>query len=112
MKDDLQLMLAEVLREGLAPIHKHLEKIDGRLDQIDSRLDQVDSRLDQIDNRLDQIDGRLDRIEADQVLIKAAVLDTNERVMRLEEVAERQTTVIELLSARSIEHEAQLKRIK
>ncbi|WP_244937212.1 hypothetical protein [Paenibacillus alginolyticus] len=52
---------------------------------------------------------RLDRLELEQVQIKQAVLETNETVKRMELIQEQQHTIIELLSARSIEQEAKLK---
>ncbi|NOU66766.1 hypothetical protein GC096_22220 [Paenibacillus sp. LMG 31461] len=64
-----------------------------------------------IDSRLDGIDSRLDRLELEQSQIKQAVLETNEIVKRLENVQEQQHRIIELLSARSIEQEAKLKKI-
>ena len=54
---------------------------------------------------------RLDRLELEQGQIKQAVLETNEIVKRLEVVQEQQHRIIELLSARSIEQEAKLKKI-
>ncbi|CAN7158858.1 hypothetical protein [Paenibacillus sp. LjRoot56] len=54
---------------------------------------------------------RLDRLELEQSQIKQAVLETNEIVKRLENVQEQQHRIIELLSARSIEQEAKLKKI-
>ena len=51
-------------------------------------------------------------VKQDQELIKRAVLDTNERVIRMESILENQHRIIELLSARSIEQEALIKRIK
>ncbi|WNR44681.1 hypothetical protein [Paenibacillus roseipurpureus] len=54
---------------------------------------------------------RLDRLELEQSQIKQAVLETNEIVKRLEVVQENQHRIIELLSARSIEQEAKLKKI-
>ncbi|WP_261303466.1 hypothetical protein [Paenibacillus andongensis] len=52
---------------------------------------------------------RLDRLELEQAQIKQAVLETNETVKRMELIQEQQHTIIELLSARSIEQEAKLK---
>lgn len=60
---------------------------------------------------MDDFDQRLTRIEDDQQLIKRAVLDTNERLINVESLLENQHRIIELLSARSIEQEAKLKRI-
>nr|WP_248630984.1 hypothetical protein [Paenibacillus riograndensis] len=65
-----------------------------------------------IREELAPVNERLDRIETEQTLIKQAVLDTNERVKKIEEVQESQHKIIELLSVRSIDQEAQLKRIK
>ncbi|KWX82316.1 hypothetical protein AMQ83_32815 [Paenibacillus riograndensis] len=65
-----------------------------------------------IREELAPVNERLDRIETEQTHIKQAVLDTNERVKKIEEVQESQHKIIELLSVRSIDQEAQLKRIK
>lgn len=72
----------------------------------------LNQQLVKMNFRLDSVDERLGRIEEDQHLIKRAVLDTNERVMRMESVLENQHRIIELLSTRSIQQEADLKRIK
>lgn len=58
------------------------------------------------------VNERLDRIESEQRAIKQAVLETNKGVKRLETIQESQHRIVELLSVRSIEQEAQLKRIK
>ena len=52
----------------------------------------------------------LDRLELEQAQIKQAVLETNETVKRMEVIQEQQHRIIELLSARSIEQEAKIKR--
>ncbi|KYD23906.1 hypothetical protein B4113_3271 [Geobacillus sp. B4113_201601] len=49
---------------------------------------------------------------ADLSLIKRAVLDTSDSIKRLEEIQESQQHIIDLLSVRSIQQEAELKRIK
>lgn len=79
---------------------------------LNQQLEKLTSHFIHIDERLGRMDERLIRIEEDQHLIKKAVLDTNERVMKMEAVLENQHRIIELLSARSIEQEATLKRIK
>lgn len=72
----------------------------------------INQQLEKTNSRLESVDERLSRIEEDQHLIKKAVLDTNERVMRMESILENQHRIIELLSTRSIQQEAELKRIK
>jgi uncharacterized UPF0160 family protein len=94
MEQDLAQLLRSVVKEELTPV-----------------VEQVVHRFDQIDQRLDQMDQRLVRVEDDKQLIKQAVLETNERVIRMESLLTNQQHIIELLSVRSIEQEAQLKKI-
>ncbi|KQX63847.1 hypothetical protein ASD40_29365 [Paenibacillus sp. Root444D2] len=104
LESELKETLTALLRAELSPV---IERLDG----IDNRLGSIDGRLDGIDNRLDGIDNRLDRLELEQAQIKQAVLETNETVKRNEVIQEQQHRIIELLSARSIEQEAKIKRI-
>ncbi|WP_044479228.1 hypothetical protein [Paenibacillus antibioticophila] len=92
--------------------NKQFEIINQQFEKMNSRLDSVDQHLSRVDEHLSRVDERLSRIEEDQHLIKRAVLDTNERVMKMESVLENQHRIIELLSTRSIQQEAELKRIK
>jgi predicted nucleic acid-binding Zn-ribbon protein len=85
---------------------------DKQFEILNQQLEKMNSRLESVDEHLGHVDERLSRIEEDQHLIKKAVLDTNERVMKMEAVLENQHRIIELLSARSIEQEAHLKVIK
>ncbi|MCY9660490.1 hypothetical protein P5G65_14440 [Paenibacillus chondroitinus] len=92
-------------------IENHLTIIDTRLEGIDNHMAGIDTRLDGIDNHLTGIDSRLDKLEIEQTQVKQAVLETNATVKRIELIQEQQHSIIELLSARSIEHEAKIKRI-
>lgn len=74
-------------------------------------MEEVLSELKQINQRLDSIENHLEIVEFEQQQIKQAVLETNEKVNRLAVIQESQHRIIELLSARSIEHEAELKKI-
>lgn len=118
--------LRSVLHEELGPfqvrlnnIEKHLENTDKRLDSIENRLDNIENRLDNIENRLDNIEAEQKAIKAEQLLLKQAILETNADVKelkikmdKLEEIQMKQQQIIDLLSARSIQHEAELKQIK
>jgi septal ring factor EnvC (AmiA/AmiB activator) len=104
MNSELKDILQSVIREELAPVHQ-------RLDRIETRLEGVEKRLDRVEVRLDRVETRLEALETDSQQIKRAVMETNESVKRLEAIQDSQQRIIELLSARSIEQEAQLKRI-
>lgn len=51
-------------------------------------------------------------IQDEQQTMKQAVMETNQAVQRLESIQEQQHRIIEMLSVRSIEQEAELRRIK
>ncbi|MEI2394335.1 MULTISPECIES: hypothetical protein [Paenibacillus] len=91
MDNDLAKLLRSVIREELEPVNERLERIETEQTGLKQEV---------------QI------VKQDQELIKRAVLDTNERVIRMESILENQHRIIELLSARSIEQEALIKRIK
>ncbi|MFB5268869.1 hypothetical protein ACE41H_19080 [Paenibacillus enshidis] len=64
-----------------------------------------------IREELQPVHERLNKIETDQQEMKRAVLDTNERVMEIGDFLENQHRTIEILSARSIQQEAELKSV-
>jgi len=72
----------------------------------------VNERLERIETEQQNMKQDQQTMMQDQELIKRAVLETNERVINIESILENQHRIIELLSARSIEQEAPLKRIK
>jgi chromosome segregation ATPase len=139
MNNELTEMLTAIIREELSPVVKRLDTIENRFDTMDTRLDSIETRLDTMDTRLETIETRLDRmdtqldtietrldtmdtrldkaetrlerIEDEQQQIKQAVLETNATVKRIVVIQDQQHRIIELLSARSIEQEAMLKRI-
>lgn len=89
-----------------------MDAMEKALTQILGQLQQINQHINNIESRLDSIGNRLEILESEQQQIKQAVLETNEKVNRLEAIQESQHRIIELLSARSIQHEAELKRIQ
>lgn len=112
MNKELIEQLQSVIREELRPVNEHLQEL--RTEQQAMKEDIQEIRAEQQTMKLDVqgIKEDLHEIKEDQHLIKRAVLDTNERVMKMESVLENQHRIIELLSTRSIQQEAELKRIK
>jgi len=98
MDNDLVQLLRSVIREELVPVK----------DEVSS----VKEELVTVNERLDRMEIEQQSIKQDQELIKRAVLETNERLINVESLLENQHRIIELLSVRSIDQEAQLKRIK
>ncbi|MGE7908299.1 hypothetical protein [Lysinibacillus xylanilyticus] len=81
------------------------------LKQINQHLDSIDNRLNSMENRLESVENRLEIVEFEQQQVKQAVLETNEKINRLAVIQESQHRIIEILSARSIQHEAEIKKI-
>lgn len=82
------------------------------MEEVLSELKQMNQRLNSIENRLESVENQLAVIEVEQQQIKQAVLETNEKVNKLEAIQESQHRIIELLSVRSIQQEAELKRLQ
>lgn len=82
------------------------------MEEVLSELKQMNQRLNSIENRLESVENQLAVIEVEQQQIKQAVLETNEKVNKLEAIQESQHHIIELLSVRSIQQEAELKRLQ
>ncbi|WP_042213303.1 hypothetical protein [Paenibacillus borealis] len=78
MDNDLAKLLRSVIREELEPVNERLERIE---------TEQTGLKQD------------VQILKQDQELIKRAVLDTYERVIRMESILENQHRIIELLSA-------------
>lgn len=104
--------LKEWLQAFMNQFEKRFDSVDQRLDGIDRRLTGIEEEQTLMKQDINGIKQDVQEIKEDQHLIKSAVLDTNERVMKMESVLENQHSIIELLSARSIQQEAELKRIK
>lgn len=87
------------------------KQILGQLQQLNEK---VDRELHLLHERFERIENNMatKKDVADLPLIKRAVLDTSDSIKRLEEIQENQQHIIDLLSARSIRQEAELKRIK
>lgn len=100
------------MEEVLSQILTELKQVNGRLGSVENRLDSMENRLDSMENRLDSMEQRLSSIETEQQQIKQAVFETNEHVKRLETIQDGQQRIIDLLSVRSIQHEAELKRLQ
>lgn len=75
-------------------------------------LEPINERLDRFDERFERFETEQQEMKQDQELIKRAVLETNDRLKNVESILENQHRIIELLSTRSIQQEAELKRIK
>ena len=88
-----------------------MEEVLSELKQINQHLDSIDNRLESVENRLESVENRLEIVEFEQQQVKQAVLETNEKINRLAVIQESQHRIIEILSARSIQHEAEIKKI-
>lgn len=72
----------------------------------------IKEELQPINEQLIELKTEQQLMKQDQELIKRAVLETNDRLINVESILENQHRIIELLSTRSIQQEADLKRIK
>lgn len=126
-------LLKQILEE-LHDIKAEQQTTNQRLDKIETEQQTTNLRLDKIETQQHTTNLRLDRIETELTNIKENVAlvandqknnvinmltkidenitDVKSRVRNIENVQDRQHTVIDLLSTRSIQQEAELRELK
>lgn len=116
---DMSEQILEKILSELRDIKNEQQQIIGKVSIIENEQQQIIEKVSTIENEQQQIIGKVSTIENEQQIMKAeqqqikqAVMETNESMKRLEAIQESQHRIIDLLSARSIQHEAELKRIK
>ncbi|MFN7249933.1 MAG: hypothetical protein ACK4M9_03990 [Anaerobacillus sp.] len=134
MNEELKELLRSVLKEELEPIHKQLGSFEQRFERIDERFDAVDQKFVRIDERFDVVDQqfvsiderfngvdlRLEKIEIDVGNLKDNLINglgpyfeqITSHIDEVKEVTKTHQIMIETLSARSIQHESEIKEIK
>jgi hypothetical protein len=90
--------------------HKRLDGAGG-IRMSERLLEQILGEMQELTKRVGNIESDQQTMKEEQQQIKQAVLETNQVVKRMEVVQEQQHRIIELLSTRSIEQAAALKRI-
>jgi chromosome segregation ATPase len=106
MNEELKELLRSVLKEELEPIHKQLGSFEQRFERFDERFDAVDQRLEMIeidvrnlkDNLINGFGPYFEQITS--------------HIDEVKEVTKTHQIIIETLSARSIQHESEIKEIK
>lgn len=89
-----------------------LKEILGKLDLLTKAQQEMKQEQQEMKFEQQEMKREQKEMKFEQQQIKQAVMETNESVKRLESIQNSQHRIIELLSTRSIEQEAEIKRIK
>lgn len=95
MKNDIREMLQEVIREELKPVNEKLEVMENEMQGMRKQFSDKFETLEQ------KIDG-----------LHEQVAENAENIEIIKDVQERQEKTLDILSRRSIDQEAEIKRIK
>ncbi|ERI08472.1 hypothetical protein [Aneurinibacillus aneurinilyticus] len=100
----------------LSSVEETVASMDGRLSSVEAAVASIEGRMGTMEETIISVEGRLDRMEGDITIIKDAVVhnltETRSHVKHFEKMQERQQRVIELLSLRAFEHEADIRDIR
>jgi len=132
MSDEIKSLLRDVLREELARFEKTVTSMQQDLsefkcetvnwfEKLGSDIENVHSRIEAIEKNYDEMKQCLDKIEHDQarkdrkissIIVQYQHLESfiSKEIKRLQSINSHQKT-IELLSSRSIQHEAEIKEL-
>lgn len=93
-----------------------LNQILGKLDSLDTRMDsfetRVTERMDSLEAKVDSLDTKVDRIENKLDNTFEQVAKNTETIHEIAATQQRHERILEVLSKRSIEHEAYLRKEK
>jgi chromosome segregation ATPase len=109
----------DTIETKLDAVETKVNTIETKLDAVETKVNTIETKLDAVEVKVDTIETKLNAIEIEfkqfkQALfeVHAMALETNVIVKRIEIIQDQQHRIIDLLSTRSIEQEATLKRIK
>jgi chromosome segregation ATPase len=112
MKADIQGIKSEIkeMKAEIKEMKADQLEMKAEIKEIKSEIKEMKAEIKEIKSDQLEMKAEIKEIKVDIQQIKQAVMETNEAVRRIELNQEQQQRIIELLSFRSIEHEAMLKR--
>lgn len=110
MNNELKIMLQAVVQEALQPIRDEIVEMKANM-ATKADIQEIKSELADIKETVSVIvnDQKNDVVKL-LTKVDENILEVKSRVRNMENVQDRQHHVIDLLSARSIQHEAELRR--
>ncbi|WP_059105701.1 hypothetical protein [Shouchella shacheensis] len=88
---------------------KRTASIENRFESMEKRFEK---RFDEVENTLKMHTVALSNLSDDVADLKNFKLEVKDHLYKLNEIQEKQQGIIDLLSKRSISHEAEIKRIQ
>ncbi len=100
-----------------------LQKLLNRMEKLEDKIENIDDKLETIENKVDNLQTEVSGIKVEHGALLRG-LEENTRVTRailermqfdqakMHGIQERQQKIIELLSEKSIEHEAEIRVLK
>lgn len=98
--------------EILKQILSELKELIAGQQETNTRLTNIETDITELKADVSGLKTDVKELKTDNKIIKQAVLETNETVKRIEGRQEHQQRIIEQLAYKSVEHDAEIKRIK
>ncbi|MBB6732834.1 BLOC-1 subunit 2 family protein [Cohnella zeiphila] len=125
-------LLAQLLKmmaatnQKVTDMDRKVDRLDQRVDRLEQKVDKLDQRVDRLEQKVDKLEQKVDKLEqkVDKLEQRTGALETradefdrkweetNSLLKRLADGQERQERILDVLSARSIDHESQLQRLR
>ncbi|RWR11121.1 hypothetical protein QNH23_03550 [Siminovitchia fortis] len=104
VKDEVQSVKSDV--QGVK------DEVQGVRSQMNNRFDALETRMSNMELKMHDLKEEMKNLGTDNISVKQAVIETNKVVKRIEQTQESHERTLDLLSRRSIDQEAEIKRIK
>ncbi len=89
-----------------------MDSLESGQKELKERVERTETKIDGITGQVASNTEQMKELRNEQQLIKQAVMETNESVKQLKTIQDSQHRIIELLSARSLEQESELRDLK
>ncbi|RWR03963.1 hypothetical protein [Siminovitchia fortis] len=102
----------DLILQKLDSLESGQKEVQAGQKELTKRLERTETKIDAITNQVANNAEQLQELRNEQQLIKQASMETNEGVKQLKTIQDSQHRIIELLSARSLEQESELRDLK
>ncbi|MED4350885.1 hypothetical protein P9265_00865 [Schinkia azotoformans] len=93
---------------------KILNKILEKIENVQEEMKEIKKEMKEMNERIENVESTMATKKDVEAIpfIRQAVMDIDERTTRIEKTQEKHERTLDILSRRSIEQEAELRRIK
>lgn len=101
----------DTLDKKVQALDEKVQALDEKVQALDHRVQALETQVAVLDQKVSTLDEKVQTFAEEQTFMKQTLLETSDAVKRIESTLENHDRTLDVLARRSIEQEAELKRI-